>query len=73
MPDWQGVGLGIRFLTEVARLTLMGDHGLEPGRIKAVYMNTSPGADSQLPAARGLGTDLGAPLWFKQKVLCNPD
>lgn len=70
MPDWQGVGLGTRFLTEVARLTLMGDHGLEPGRIKAVYMNTShPG----LMASFRRGADweqVSSHLYGSQKSAC---
>ena len=41
MPEWQGAGVGVRFLNEVCRLTLAGDHGFG-GRVwRGVYFHTS--------------------------------
>ena len=63
-------GLGTRFLTEVARLTLMGDHGLEPGRIKAVYMNTShPGLIASF-RRQGDWEQISAHLYGSNKKSC---
>jgi GNAT superfamily N-acetyltransferase len=41
MPEWQGAGVGVRFLNEVCRLTLSGEHGFG-GRVwRGVYFHTS--------------------------------
>jgi hypothetical protein len=41
MPEWQGAGVGVRFLNEVCRLNMLGDHGFG-GRVwRGVYFHTS--------------------------------
>ena len=41
MPEWQGAGVGVRFLNEVCRLTLAGDHGFGDRVWRGVYFHTS--------------------------------
>lgn len=49
MPKWQGIGIGTRFLTEVCRLTLAGDHGFGDRVHRGVFFNTShPGLIASL-------------------------
>ena len=54
MPEWQGAGLGVRFLNEVCRLTMAGDHGFG-GRVwRGVYFHTShPGLVAALRRSPG--------------------
>jgi GNAT superfamily N-acetyltransferase len=54
MPEWQGAGLGVRFLNEVCRLTMAGDHGFG-GRVwRGVYFHTShPGLAAALRRSPG--------------------
>ena len=41
MPEWQGAGVGLRFLNEVCRLTMSGDHGFGDRVWRGVYFHTS--------------------------------
>ncbi len=54
MPEWQGIGLGTRFLSEVCRLTMAGDSGHGSRVWRGVYFNTShPGLIASLRKAPG--------------------
>lgn len=53
MPEWQGAGVGLRFLNEVARAQLNGD-GRLPGRSLTTLIHTShPGLAAALRRDRG--------------------
>lgn len=41
MPEWQGAGISIRFLNEVCRLVMGGDHGYGDRVWRGVYFHTS--------------------------------
>jgi GNAT superfamily N-acetyltransferase len=41
MPEWQGAGLGVRFLNEVCRLTMAGESGFGDRVWRGVYFHTS--------------------------------
>ncbi|MCL1922173.1 MAG: ABC transporter ATP-binding protein, partial [Kiritimatiellaeota bacterium] len=52
MPEWQGAGLGVRFLDEVCRLTMAGGHGFGARVWRGVYFHTShPGLAAALRRA----------------------
>ena len=41
LPEWQGAGLGVRFLDEVCRLTMAGESGFGARVWRGVYFHTS--------------------------------
>jgi GNAT superfamily N-acetyltransferase len=70
LPEWQGIGLGTRFLTEVCRLSMTTENTFGARLWRGVYFNTShPGLIASLRKAPGW-RQVSASLYGNNKARC---
>lgn len=69
MPEWQGAGLGIRFLNEVCRLWRMGENRYKKP-MRTLFHTSHPGMAAALRRSK-LWTQVSGTLHGDDKVRCN--
>jgi tRNA(Met) C34 N-acetyltransferase TmcA len=69
MPEWQGAGVGLRFLNEVCRMWRMGENRYQKP-LRTLFHTSHPGLAAALRRSK-LWTQVSGVLCGDDKVRCN--